>query len=153
MLFGSSLHPGGLEMTDHVGEIIQLHEKDAVLDVASGRGVSGVRLAGQQFNCRLIGMDYGTDNIITSKALAFDRGLSHRVTFIQGDAEAIPFKDCTFDAILSECSFSTFSEKTTAASEMARVLRSGGRLCITDMTVEAQLPDDIKCPFCHGWGA
>ena len=142
-VFGDILHPRGLEMTYHSGEIIQLHEKDTVLDVASGRGVSSVSLAGH-FNCRFIGMDYGIKNVISSKALAFDRGLSHMVTFIQGDAEAVPFKDCTFDAIISECSFSTFPEKTMAASEMGRVLRSGRRLCITDMTVEAQLPDDIK---------
>jgi SAM-dependent methyltransferase len=56
----------------------------------------------------------------------------------------LPFGEGTFDAVISECSFCTFPDKTTAAAEMARMLRPSGRLGLTDMTVNGPLPDDIQ---------
>jgi arsenite methyltransferase len=65
-------------------------------------------------------------------------------TFRQGDAEGLPFDDGTFDALISECSFCTFPNKAAAAAEMARVLRPGGRLGLTDMTAGGPLPEDVQ---------
>jgi arsenite methyltransferase len=59
--------------------------------------------------------------------------------------------DCAFDAVTSECSFCTFPDKTLAAREMVRVLRPGGRLDLTDVTVRGRLSRDLQ-PFL-AWGA
>ena len=58
--------------------------------------------------------------------------------------EGMPFANGAYDAVLSECSFCTFADKASAAAEMARVLRSGGRLGLTDMTVHGALPEDLQ---------
>ena len=61
---------------------------------------------------------------------------SGKVRFL-GDAERLPLPDNTFDALVCECAFCTFPDKATAAAEFARVLRPGGRVGITDVTVAA----------------
>lgn len=89
-------------------------------------------------------MDYGLENVAAARALAEARDVTQLTTFSQGDAERLPFDDGKFDTIISECSFCSFPDKATAAVEMARVLRAGGRLGMTDMTVSAPLPPDVQ---------
>lgn len=142
MLLGDILHPGGLELTGHLGTVAGLNNTDQVLDIACGRGASAVYLA-KRFGCRMTGLDYGPDNKAAAETHASAEGVSHLTAFRQGDAEQLPFEDGTFDVIISECSFCTFPDKAKAAQEMARVLRSGGRLGMTDITVRGPLPEDV----------
>ncbi len=143
MLLGDILHPGGLELTGYLGTMLELNAMDRLLDVACGRGASAVYLA-KRFGCHVTGLDFGPDNIAVAETHSSAEGISHLTTFQEGDAEQLPFEDGTFDVIISECSFCTFPEKVKAVREMARVLRSGGRLGITDVTVSGPLPEDIQ---------
>ncbi len=121
MLLGDVFHPGGLALTRHLAEAIELGPGDYVLDVACGRGASAVHLA-EHFGCHVTGLDYGAENVAAAKAHAADSGVAHLTTFRQGDAEGLPFCDDTFNAVASECSFCTFPDKATAAAEMAHCL-------------------------------
>jgi arsenite methyltransferase len=143
LLLGESFHPGGLDLTLHLGQAVGLGPEDKGLDVACGRGLSALHLA-QEFGCHITGLDYGAENVTAAQARVAEMGFSERVVFRQGDAEALPFPDETFSVVISECSFCTFPDKATAASEMARVLQPGGRLGLTDMTVSGPLPDDLQ---------
>ena len=143
MLLGDVFHPGGLALTRHLGEAIELGPGDQVLDVACGRGSSAVHLA-ERFGCTVTGLDYGLENIAAAEAHAAESGVAHLTTFRQGDAEGLPFDDGLFGVVISECSFCTFPDKPAAAAEMNRVLRSGGRLGLTDMTVSGPLPEQIE---------
>ena len=67
--------------------------------------------------------------------------LAHR-DVPHGDAERLPFDDAAFDAVISECSFGTFPNKAVVAAEMARVLRPGVRLGLTDMMGSFHLTAD-----------
>jgi arsenite methyltransferase len=158
VLLGDVFHPGGLELTTHLGTVLVLRGTDRVLDVACGPGSSAVHLA-KHFGCQVIGLDYGAQNVSAATARAADHGVAHLTRFPQGDAEGLPFDDGTFDAVVLECSFCTFPDKATAAAEVARVLRSseprqghpGGRLGLADMTVNGPLPGDIESLL--GWVA
>jgi SAM-dependent methyltransferase len=143
LLLGDVFHPGGLALTEHLGVQLNLGETDHVLDVACGRGTSAVHLA-EQFGCHVVGLDYSAENLDAARSRARERGVARLVTFRQGDAEALPFDEGTFDALISECSFCTFPDKATASAEMARVLRPGGRLGLTDVIVGRALPDDAQ---------
>ena len=143
MLLGDVFHPGGLELTQHLGESIRLGAADRVLDVACGRGQSAIHLA-QSFGCHVTGLDYGSANIAAAQALTDEKGVFHLTEFRQGDAEGIPFANGAFDAVISECSYCTFPNKAVAASEMVRLLRPGGRLGLTDVTITGDLPEDIQ---------
>ena len=90
------------------------------------------------------GFAAGLAALADQQAHAAEQGVSDLTAFRRGDAEGLPFEDQSFDALFSECSFCTFPDKTSAAEEMARVLRPGGRLGLTDVTVSGPLPEDLQ---------
>ena len=142
-LLGDSFHPGGLKLTERLGQLLQLGERSRFLDVASGRGTSALFLA-EKFGCTIIGLDYGKQNVGVANESAAERGFSSRVRFEHADAEQLPFRDASFDAVICECAFCTFRDKAKAAGEFARVLRRGGRVGISDLTRSAELPKELE---------
>ncbi len=142
LLLGDSFHPGGSQLTERLGVLLKLGPGVRVLDVASGKGASAIFLA-QKFGCEVAGVDFGESNVTTASGTAEAAGVSSLVTFQQGDAERLPFDDATFDAVICECAFCTFPDKTTAAGEFARVLRAGGRVGLSDLTRSGPLPKEL----------
>jgi arsenite methyltransferase len=69
--------------------------------------------------------------------------LSNKVTLYCGDAERLPFADGSFDAIVCECALCTFPNKQCSAAEFSRVLRSGGRIGLSDLTRQGPLPSEL----------
>ena len=143
VLLGDSFHPGGERLTRLLAERLELGSGDRVLDVGCGRGVSALVLARER-GCSVVGMDYGQQNVEEARRAAVDAGLADRVAFYSGDAEAVPFGDGTFDAVICECVLSTFTDKTTPLQEMRRVLGPGGRLGMTDVTLDHPLPQELQ---------
>ena len=133
LLLGGSFHPGGLALTRHLGILLDLQPGQRVLDVAAGPGNSAIFLA-QQFGCEVIGLDYSAELVEQATARAEEAGLSHLVRFEQGDAERLRFAADSFDALICECAFCTFPDKSAVAHEFARVLRPGGQLGLNDLT-------------------
>jgi len=143
LLLGDSFHPGGLGLTGRLGQLLQLSCESRVLDVASGRGASALFLA-ERFGCEVVGLDYGAQNVDQGNDAARARGLLGRVRFERADAESLPFPDTSFDAVICECAFCTFPDKSCAAHEFSRVLRSTGRVGISDLTRAADLPKELE---------
>ncbi|TQF02796.1 methyltransferase domain-containing protein [Kitasatospora acidiphila] len=151
-LLGTSLHPGGPALTRHLARTLELAPGMRVLDVASGTGSTALLLAAE-FGCEVVGVDLGEQSVARARAAAEQAGLAMgvppvggrgRVTFRTGDAEQLPFPDGSFDAVMCECAFCTFPDKPTAALEFARVLRPGGRVGITDVTLApSNLPPEL----------
>jgi len=144
LVLGPSFHPGGLALTRHLADALNVRPGQRVLDIASGPGTTALLLAAE-YGVRVVGVDYSAD--LTAKACdsGHDAGLTGRVGFLVGDAEQLPFPDASFDAVVCECAFCTFPVKTAAAAEFARVLRPGGRLGITDVTVRPDaLPPQLR---------
>jgi len=142
LLLGDSFHPGGLALTERLGEWLGLRPGWRVLDVAAGQGASAVFLA-QRFGCQVVGVDYSADLVAQAAAEAENAGLADRVRFEQGDAESLRFDAGTFDALICECAFCTFPDKPAAAREFARVLRAGGRIGLSDLTRSGPLPPEL----------
>jgi arsenite methyltransferase len=142
ILLGDSFHPGGLRLTERLGSLLRLTAESRVLDVASGKGASAFLLA-EQFGCHVVGVDYGGQNVANANDLADVKGLASRVRFERGDAERLPFLDASFDAVLCECAFCTFPDKSTAVREFARVLRLNGLVGLSDLTRAPVLPKEL----------
>src|SRR6266478_3407757 len=142
ILLGDSFHPGGLKLTERVGSLLHLTPQSNVLDVASGKGATALFLA-ERFGCHVVGIDYSAQNIADANQLASVKALSSLVRFERGDAESLPFPDKSFDAIICECAYCTFPNKTDAAREFARVLRPGGRVGLSDLTRGPSLPNEL----------
>ena len=143
LLLGDSYHPGGLALTERLGQLLELRSDMRVLDVASGRGTSALHIA-QTFGCDVVGMDLSLETVRLATQSAEEAGLSGRVSFRHGDAERLPFKDEEFDAVICECAFCTFPDKTTAAREFVRVLRPGGKVGLSDLTREGEIPAELE---------
>jgi len=141
MLLGDSFHPGGVRLTQRIGELLGLTQGSHVLDVAAGPGTSALHLA-KTFGCHVTGIDLSEANISAARAAADAQGLAGRVHFELADAERLPFPEASFDAIVCECAFCTFPGKDIAAAEFARILKIGGGVGISDLTrTEAPLPE------------
>jgi arsenite methyltransferase len=135
LILGDSYHPGGLDLTRRLARALGLRPGDRVLDVASGPGTTAFLLA-SEFGVVVDGVDLGDLTVAKANATAASEGIADRVRFHLGDAERIPLPDASVDAVVCECAFCTFPDKQTAAAEMARVLKPGGCVGITDVALE-----------------
>ncbi len=142
LLLGDSLHPGGLALTGRLGNLLELSPSDHVLDVACGRGESAIFLA-TRFGCRVTGVDLGETNVAHATSRAEAANVSTLVQFRLGDAERLDYPDASFDVVVCECAFCTFPNKRAATREFVRVLRSGGRLGLSDLTRSGELPAEL----------
>jgi len=143
LLLGDSFHPGGQRLTARLGEHLHLRPGLRVLDVASGKGESAIVLA-HKFGCEVVGVDFGAENVRQSIMRADATTVAHLVSFVTGDAEHLDFPSASFDAIVCECAFCTFFDKSAAASEFARVLRPGGLIGLSDLTRSGPLPQALE---------
>lgn len=144
LLLGSSYHPGGMALTRHVAALLGLRHGEELLDVAAGRGSSALALA-SEYGTTVTGVDLSEANVAAAAEAAAAAGLTDTVRFRLGDAECLPVDSASVDAVLCECAFCTFPDKPTAAAEVVRVLRPGGRLGITDVTVDRdRLPAELS---------
>jgi arsenite methyltransferase len=143
LLLGDSYHPGGLGLTRHLLGQLALPPESAVLDIAAGPGSTAMLLV-REFGLQVEGVDLSAANVALARGAAAAGGLDARVSFTVGDAERLANPDATFDAVVVECALCTFPNKPTAMHEIARVLRRGGRLGITDVLADPdRLPDEL----------
>jgi arsenite methyltransferase len=141
------LHPGGAATTRRALELIGVGPGERLLDIASGKGDSAL-LAARERGCIVTGIDFGKAAVIDAGRAAEAAGLSDRVAFRLGDAEALPFDDGSFDAVLCECSLCAFPDKRAALAEVRRVLRPGGRVAIADVLADHdRLPANLRGPL------
>jgi len=146
-LLGGELHPGGADSTRRALELIMLGRGDRLLDVASGAGESAL-LAAREFGASVTGVDYGERAVLAAIESARRERLDLSVRFARGDAEDLALADDSFDAALCECSLCTFPDKERAVAEMARVLRPGARVAISDVVVDPdRLPAELLGPM------
>lgn len=100
---------------------------ERILDLATGTGWTSRVVARR--GARVTGVDLGPDLIAFATERARAEGLD--ITYRIGDAEMLPFVDGEFDAVISTCGVMFASRPEAAASELARVCRSGGRIALT----------------------
>lgn len=143
-LLGGSFHPGGVELTSRLGRALQVGPGDLVADVASGQGTSALQIA-RETGCSVIGVDLAAESVAAATRAASQSGLSARVRFVQGDAEALPLADEAACGALCECALCTFPDKAMAAYQLARILKPGARVAISDITVAErdELPPEL----------
>lgn len=139
-------HPGGLELTRRLATTARLGRNSKVLDIACGKGETP-RLLALEYGCRVIGMDLSAKMITLARRRTEAKKLKGEVDFLIADAEELPFHEATFDAVISECSFSLLPNKDKAAAEIQRVLKAQGRVIITDIILRGNVPLGGACPF------
>ncbi|MDP9476652.1 MAG: methyltransferase domain-containing protein [Actinomycetota bacterium] len=124
--FGAPL----LIMGELLCEAVDLRPGWRVLDVATGSG--NTALAAARRSCEVTGADY----VPTLLERGRERAAAERleVSFLEGDAEDLPFPASSFDAVLSSIGVMFAPDQERTAGELLRVCRSGGRIGLANWT-------------------
>ena len=119
--------------------LVELNEGETVLDLGSGGGID-VLLSGKRVGPT--GTAYGLDMTDEMLALARENAAKAGATnvhFLKGLIEEIPLDDASVDVVISNCVVNLSPEKDKVLAEIARVLRPGGRIGISDVVAEDRL--------------
>ena len=146
LLLGDSLHPGGLRLSTELAGLLGIGPSSTVLDAGSGLGATAVHLA-QTIGCHVTGVTLEDDGVAAGCEIAARRGVEDRVRFMQGDLLFFDPGREQFDFIVIECVLSILPGKDTALRRLGGVLRPGGRIGLTDVTVSGPLPRELQGPL------
>ena len=119
--------------------VAELREGETVLDLGSGGGIDVILSARRVGPSGLAyGLDMTDEMLALAQANAAEAGVSNAI-FLKGVIEEIPLPAASVDVIISNCVINLSVDKAAVLTEMARVLRPGGRIGISDVVAEDDL--------------
>ena len=146
--------------TDQTLRVARIRPGERVLDLATGTGITAI--AARERGAMVTGVDLTPELLAVARSKAEEAGFAD-IDFHEGDAEALPFADATFDVVVSTCGHMFAPDQEKVAAELARVTRHGGRTVFLAWTPEGGLggwfritnkyvppPAGIASPF--NWG-
>ncbi len=125
-------HGRGLEATEDMAALVAVRPTDHLLDVGSGLG-GPARWFATRFGCRVTGIDLTPEFCAIAEHFTRLIGVEARVRFEVGNALAMPFDDGMFDGAYSMFVSMNIADKAQLYREIHRVLKSGGRLVLSEI--------------------
>lgn len=141
------MRPGGLLLTQKILEELNLEKNSKLLDIGCGKGISASYIS-KNYEIDVYGIDCSEKLIMEAKNNYESSKL------IVADALNLPFEDESFQAVIMECSLSTFENINLALTQAKRVLRPNGVIGISDIYFKSDeiylkqqknLCDDFSC--------
>lgn len=110
-----------------------------LLDVATGTGDLAMDIVRHRTDIHVFGVDFVEKMIQRAKAKTVKAHLSQRISFVAGDAMALPFDDNEFDCATVAFGIRNMPDRLKAVKEMARVVKPGGKIICLEMTFPRNL--------------
>jgi len=121
-----------------------IEEGETVVDLGSGAGFDAFLAAPRVGDSgRVIGVDMTPEMIEKARGNAAKAGYSN-VEFRLGEIEHLPIADDSVDAIISNCVINLAPDKQAVFNDAFRILKPGGRLMVSDIVLQRDLPDSVR---------
>jgi len=131
--------------------LASLEPGQTVLDLGSGAGLDcffAAKKVGE--TGKVIGVDMTPEMLERARSSAKRMSLTN-VEFRQGFIEDLPVESGTVDVIISNCVINLSPDKSKVFNETFRVLKPGGKLAVSDIVTDGELPDEVKKSL-SAWG-
>ena len=132
-------------VAEQLCDTADLHAGWHVLDVATGSGNAAIAAA--RLGCHAIGVDYVPSLLARGRERAAAEGLD--VALLEGDAEALPFPDRSFDAVTTVFGSMFAPDHAKAASELVRVTKPGGTIALASWTPDGFIGELFRTVAAH----
>ena len=124
--------------------VADLHEGEVVLDLGSGGGIDVILSAKRVGPTGLAyGLDMTDEMLALARRNAEDAGVRNAI-FLKGVIEDVPLPAESVDVVISNCVVNLSTDKAAVLTEMARVLRPGGRIGVSDVVAEDRLAPEER---------
>ncbi len=141
-------HPGGIQLTKEIFKFEKIIPTTRILDVGCGTGQTAAYLAAQ-YGAIVTGLDINP--VMVEKAKTRMAKYQLPVDIIQGSIENCPFKNESFDLIVSE-SVLSFVNKTRSLTEVFRLLKPDGRFIANELTINQRIAPSHKKEITQFYG-
>ena len=129
-----------------------LKPRETVLDLGSGGGLDcflAARQVGEEGS--VIGVDMTPEMLARARASAVRMNINN-VEFREGYLESLPVEDGSVDVVISNCVINLSPDKPGVFREVFRVLKTGGRVAVSDIVTNGALPESVQKDM-QAWGA
>lgn len=119
--------------------LVKAQKPNAVLDIATGTGDLAIQMA--DINAKkIVGLDLSEGMLQVGRKKIAAKHLTDKIEMVQGDSEALPFEDNSFDAITVAFGVRNFEDLEKGLSEIQRVLKPGGIFVVLETSVPTRFP-------------
>jgi SAM-dependent methyltransferase len=129
-----------------LARVAAITAEDSVLDVGGGIGGPARQLA-HRYDCKVTVLDLTAEYCAVGETLTAWTKLEDKVSFVCGNALAMPFPDGAFDVAWTQHASMNIADKAALYGEMARVTRVGGRLAFFDVLAGPNQPIHFPVPW------
>ncbi|UAB84230.1 bifunctional demethylmenaquinone methyltransferase/2-methoxy-6-polyprenyl-1,4-benzoquinol methylase UbiE [Zunongwangia sp. SCSIO 43204] len=123
-----------------VVQMVKDHRPETVLDIATGTGDLAIQIAEAADAKKIVGLDLSEGMLKVGRKKIMSKNLQTQIEMIQGDSEALPFEDNSFDVITVAFGVRNFETLELGLSEIYRVLKKGGLFIVLETSVPTKFP-------------